>query len=111
MVFTMPWNYPIPGFFALLPHILFWKIIKFISLVSTKLAYNPAGQSVTVGWSATGFEGLLEIWTIGGACVQHVKIAAAETFKVLDISTLAKGVYFVRLNTERRSVAKKLVVE
>jgi hypothetical protein len=36
---------------------------------------------------------------------------AAETSKILDISALAKGVYFVRLNTERGSVAKKLVVE
>lgn len=107
----MPWNYPIPGFFALLPHILFWKIIKFISLVSTKLAYNPAGQSVTVGWSAAGFEGLLEIWNVGGVCVQRTKVMAAETSKILDISALAKGVYFVRLNTERGSVAKKLVVE
>jgi hypothetical protein len=72
---------------------------------------NPAGQSVTVGWSATGFEGLLEIWTIGGLCVQRIKITAAETFKALDISTLAKGVYFVRLNTERGSAVRKLVIE
>lgn len=71
---------------------------------------NPAAQSVTVGWNASGAEGRLEIWSTSGVLVQRVQVFAAETSKTLDISALVKGIYFVRLQTEHGQVTKKVVV-
>ena len=77
---------------------------------SLTLYPNPAGQSVTVDWNPPGIEGRLELWSTGGVLLEQVEVSAAEASKTVDISALPKGIYFVRLQTERGSVTKKLVV-
>jgi hypothetical protein len=70
---------------------------------------NPASEQISV--SAGGFEGSVEITLVNalGQTFSTAVINAGEGTHTMDISSLAPGIYFVRIKTEYGDVYEKFI--
>lgn len=66
---------------------------------------NPASGMVTIDAGNTVLTSVELFSTLGG------QVYASDNTTSVDVSTLAKGVYFLKLNGEGASATKKLIVE
>jgi hypothetical protein len=58
-----------------------------------------------------GFEGgSWQLWSIRGVAIDHAEIAQADYHKTIDLASLAKGVYFVKVQKGDLSILRKVVV-
>ncbi len=74
---------------------------------------NPAHQNIKVEWDVNSF-GASEIEIIdasGKVVVKDNLKQASEGAQTVDISTLAKGYYMIRMNTDSGVIQRKLIIE
>lgn len=72
-----------------------------------KMYPNPAKDFITISGIATG-QGQADLYTLHGQKVMSSVIRAGEP---LDVRSLNRGVYLVRLQIEGQVVNTKLVIE
>lgn len=64
---------------------------------------NPAVSSVRIN---TEKDALVKVYTMGGECVMKINVNGGESF---DVSSLAKGMYLVRIETADKNETVKLI--
>lgn len=73
---------------------------------------NPAGSSV---WVAFGqvleASAQISLFNVGGQLVRSERLASGQERLQLDLAQLPKGIYMVRVETEKGAGVRKLVVE
>ena len=84
-----------------------------IILDQFKLYPNPADQYVNVSWR-TSTQGSIQITTsdVNGKILKQKVVAALKGINhyKLDVSDLAKGVYFINLSTDSQTIQHKLLI-
>lgn len=69
---------------------------------------NPAKDAAYVNFNISTKEKNLKIYNVSGKMVLSKNYDAAET--IMEIKNLSKGMYFVVLNVDNNSTAKKLII-
>jgi hypothetical protein len=67
---------------------------------------NPATNELNIEATTTS---KIEIMNLAGLVI--INIAAKEKNTTIDISTLAQGIYFVKLSSENGVAVKKFIIE
>jgi hypothetical protein len=92
-----------------------WDVIQYEDLLSTEemnpilstvnVYPNPANEKIMVTWENVPADEIL-LYSFQGKLVKKVKINTSTGNKTLDVGTLNKGVYFVKIGSK----TKKLIV-
>jgi hypothetical protein len=83
--------------------------IKVHSEGNLRLYPNPADKALTVEWSGVSAEATVTISDITGRVVIASRIFSGKL--LLDVSGLSAGAYSVEINTDRRLVSQKLIIQ
>jgi hypothetical protein len=70
---------------------------------------NPTNQFITIDLNKFAGENTIQFVTTTGQVVRS--LTTSDTLSTIDVSTFAKGVYFVTLQTERGNTTKRLVIK
>ena len=70
---------------------------------------NPANNILTIEDTSPGKEKVVSIFNIHGQLLMNQTLNQAKT--IIDISDLAKGIYFLKLNTDKGGDAKTFLKE
>jgi lysyl endopeptidase len=70
---------------------------------------NPTNQFITIDLNKFVGENTIQFVTTTGQVVRS--LTTSDTLSTIDVSTFAKGVYFVTLQTERGNTTKRLVIK
>ncbi len=70
---------------------------------------NPANNILTIEDTSPGKEKMVSIFNIHGQLLMNQTLNQAKT--IIDISDLAKGIYFLKLNTDKGGDAKTFLKE
>jgi hypothetical protein len=70
---------------------------------------NPSNQFITIDLNKFVGENTIQFVTTTGQVVRS--LTTSDTLSTIDVSTFAKGVYFVTLQTERGNTTKRLVIK
>ena len=72
---------------------------------------NPAQNQVTISNSSNILLESAMIFDVNGKQVSQINLQDMQQEKVIDVSSLASGVYIVQIQSERASVTKRLIKE
>ena len=72
---------------------------------------NPAQNQVTISNSSNILLDSAAIYDVNGKLVSQINLQDMQQEKVIDISSLASGVYIVQIQSEQSSVTKRLIKE
>ena len=70
---------------------------------------NPSNQYVTINLNKFAGENTIQFVTTTGQVVRA--ISTSDAMATIDVSSFAKGVYFVTLQTELGNTTKRLVIK
>jgi len=79
--------------------------------ISFDLYPNPANKTITVTFNTTYNANTIEIINALGQTVSAKQVIAANKSELLDISAIKPGVYFIKAQTDKGSIIKKLIKE
>ncbi len=77
---------------------------------AAKLYPNPASSELLVSWAATTEPSQVEIYDINGRKILSYSPLKTENTSLLDVSSLPEGIYFCRLQTNKVTESRKLVI-
>lgn len=82
-----------------------------VDFISFDMYPNPAKDKITIEMSASNF-GIadINIYDLQGKLILEETISEANSVDI-DISDLQSGMYFVKLNTNKKTLVKKLIIE
>ena len=72
---------------------------------------NPAQNQVTISNSSNILLDSAAIYDVNGKLVSQINLQDMQQEKVIDVSSLASGVYIVQIQSEQSSVTKRLIKE
>jgi uncharacterized protein (TIGR02145 family) len=72
---------------------------------------NPANETVTVTFNTTDRVNTIEIVNTIGHTVFVKQIKSIEKSEQIDISDLPQGIYFIKVQTDKRNIIKKIIKE
>jgi len=72
---------------------------------------NPAQEIVTIANSSSILLDMAVIYDVSGKRVSQIDLRDMQDQKVIDVSSLASGVYMVQITGEQASVVKRLIKE
>ncbi|HUH27947.1 BspA family leucine-rich repeat surface protein [Gelidibacter sp.] len=81
-----------------------------LNLESVRLFPNPATSTFTIDNQGDQVLRGFDIYDITGRVVKSVKLHHQPTREIIDISNLATATYIIKINSDKGSVIKKLVV-
>jgi trimeric autotransporter adhesin len=72
---------------------------------------NPSAGSLTINWKAQNAKNLfLDIYSLDGKYMMHHFEQSVFNYTTLDLSHLAKGIYFVKLTADNETATEKLII-
>jgi len=72
---------------------------------------NPTNGIINISMSKSNINADLSIFSLEGQIVYHKKLSGNSNLKQIDLSGYSKGIYFLKIVSEKYSCIEKLVIE
>ena len=73
---------------------------------------NPAAEAVTLAFNVPLVQkGAILVYTVDGRLVLETEVSAGENEFLLDVRSLANGVYWINLESDGQTIREKMVIQ